>query len=386
MGSFNFFSRNFLGICISGLFYFSSFFILIPVLPIYVDNLGGTSSEIGLVTGVFAISSVALRPYFGKLADIYGLRTFLLLGSFLFALPYIAYILVDSIAVLYPIRIFHGIAHGVYLAAAFVYVADLAPDNRRGEVIGIYSTMSVFAMALSPALSAFIMSITNSFTIIFSTGLGMAVVAFIAAYVVDEKKLDRKKSSSPSVLKVLFKKPVLVASITLSTAAASYGAITTFLPIYAPSKGIYSIGLFFTVHAAFTMFSRVFAGKISDIYGRYKVIIPFMALLIVSVGLLAIMDSMIIMLTVAALFGIGIGSIMPTLNAYIVDEVSEEERSSSLAVFSSFQDVGVCLGAILFGFIGGLSDYSTMYFSVCGFVFLGLLIFALGARKSIKSE
>lgn len=386
MNSFKIFSKNFLGICISGFFYFSSFFILIPILPIYVDNLGGTSSEIGLVTGIFAISAVALRPYFGKLADIYGLRKFLLIGALLFALPYIAYSLVDSINILYPIRILHGIAHGIYMAAAFVYVADLAPEDRRGEIIGIYSTMNVLAMALAPALGSFIMSITNSFTVIFSTGLAMAIVSFMAAYTVDEKKLGKKASGSISILTVFLKKPVLVGSFTLGTAAAAYGSITTFLPVYAPLKGIYNVGLFFTFYAVFTILSRVVAGKLSDRHGRYKVVLPCMILLIVAMGLLATMDSMIIMFIAAALFGMGFGSILPTLNAYIVDEVNEEERSSSLAVFSSFQDIGVCLGAVLFGFIGEFSGYSNMYTSTCGFVFLGFMVFVLGARKSRKQQ
>jgi predicted MFS family arabinose efflux permease len=51
----------------------------------------------------------------------------------------------------YLLRLLHGVAHGGYLAASYAYIADLAPTERRGEVIGIYATSNVVAMAFFPA-------------------------------------------------------------------------------------------------------------------------------------------------------------------------------------------------------------------------------------------
>lgn len=386
MDSFKYLSRNFIGICLSTFLYFGSFYLLMPVLPIFVDYLGGTTSQIGLVTGVFTVSSVLFRPYFGKLTCLYGPKKFLLSGAALFALPFIAYGFVSSIELLYPLRLFHGLAHGVYLAASSAYIANLAPDHRRGEVIGVFGVMNVTAMALCPALGSFIISTTNNFLILFSCGVVMALIALLAISIIDDQHTTNPDNCEVSIKTVFFRKPVLVASLTLCTSASAYGAIITFLPVYAPIKGIYSIGLFFTAYAIFTLLSRVFAGKMSDIYGRYKVILPFTCLIIIATGLLTVMDSVFIMILVAAFFGLGFGAFMPTLNAYIVDEVSTVERGSALAVFTSFMDVGISLGAIVFGVIGEFFGYATMFGTAACFVVLGLIIFAIGGRTDAKAS
>lgn len=70
---FSLLSRNFICICLSSFLYFGSFYLFaLPVLPQFVAWLGGTTSQIGLVTGFFTMMSVITRPYFGKLADKYG--------------------------------------------------------------------------------------------------------------------------------------------------------------------------------------------------------------------------------------------------------------------------------------------------------------------------
>jgi hypothetical protein len=40
----------------------SVFYILIPTLPIYLLRSGSTEAEIGVLIGVFFVSSLALRP------------------------------------------------------------------------------------------------------------------------------------------------------------------------------------------------------------------------------------------------------------------------------------------------------------------------------------
>lgn len=93
-------------------------------------------------------------------------------GAGLFALLFFAYGQMQTIVPLYILRVMHGIAHGAYLAAAFAYVADLAPAARRGEVMGIYGAANVVAMALFPAWGSSIITNTHDFSILFVTAIG----------------------------------------------------------------------------------------------------------------------------------------------------------------------------------------------------------------------
>ncbi len=380
MSDFSLLSRNFIMICLSGFFYFGSFYLLLPTIPQFVAGLGGTTSQIGIVVGLFTLSSVILRPYFGKQADSYGRKKMMMFGAGLFALLFVLYSQIQTVVPLYILRILHGIAHGIYLAAAFAYVADLAPPPRRGEVMGIYGVANVVAMALFPAWGSMIITGSQDFSRLFLYSVITAGAAFAAACFVDEIKPPATRQPAVSIWTVGRQPAVLVASLTFLAAATAYGAVITFLPVYAPRQGITNFGIFFTTYAIFTLISRVIAGKLSDRYGRRKVILPFLTLLAAATFLLSFLDDVRLLVLIGGCFGLGFGAFMPALSAFVVDRTLPHERASALAFFTSFMDVGITAGAVILGIVGEYWDYGAMY-SVAGIIVcLGILLFAFGTR------
>ncbi|MDF2633638.1 MAG: tetA 2 [Pelosinus sp.] len=384
MSEFSLLSRNFTFVCLSSFLYFGSFYLLLPTIPQFVADLGGTTSQIGVVVGIFTMSSVVLRPYFGKLADRYGRKKMMLFGSGLFALLFAIYSQVQEIVPLYLLRVFHGIAHGSYLAAVFAYVADLAPLKRRGEVMGVYGVANVVAMALFPAWGSMIIASTHDFSRLFLFSTITAGAAFLTVFFVDEIKPEENQKQTVSVWTVARQPAVLVASLTFFTAATVYGAVITFLPVYAPKQGLANIGIFFTTYAIFTLISRVIAGKLSDRYGRRKVILPFLILLTIATFLLPFLQSLYLLVLIGACFGLGFGAFMPALNAFVVDSTLPHERASALAFFTAFMDVGITTGAVILGIVGEYWGYATMY-GVGGIVVsLGFILFATYSTEPYK--
>ncbi|BBB91452.1 MAG TPA: MFS transporter [Methylomusa anaerophila] len=382
MSQFKLLSKNFICICLSSFLYFGSFYLLLPVLPQFVASLGGTTSQIGLVTGFFTMVSVLIRPYCGKLADKYGRKKLLLFGAGLFALLFFFYDRIQAVVPLYLLRILHGVAHGSYLAAAYAYVADLAPVERRGEVMGIYGAANVLAMALFPAWGSSLITGSQDFSTLFMVAIATAAAGFLAVAGIDERKPSEEGPPNVSILAVIRLRAVLVASLTLFAAATVYGAVITFLPVYAPGRGIVQVGIFFTTYAAFTLISRIVAGKLSDRFGRRAVILPCLTFVAIAAFLLPFLQGIYGLAFIGGLFGFGFGAFMPALNAFVVDEVSPRERASALAVFTSFMDVGITTGAVVLGIIGELRGYAVMFGLGGVVVVLGILLFAVGARAS----
>lgn len=382
MTEFSLLSRNFIFVCLSGFLYFGSFYLLLPTIPQFVDSLGGTTSQIGVVMGSFTMASVVLRPYFGKLADRYGRKKIMLAGAGCFALLFALYAQVQNIIPLYALRIFHGIAHGSYLAASYAYVADLAPLKRRGEVMGVYGVANVVAMALFPAWGSMIITNTHDFSRLFLYSIITAAAAFLAAFCIDEIKPEEHQKQVVSIWEVARQPAVLVASLTFFTAATVYGTVITFLPVYAPKQGVNNFGIFFTTYAIFTLTSRIIAGKLSDRYGRRKVILPFLTLLAAATFLLPFLKSVPLLVVIGGCFGLGFGAFMPALNAFVVDKTLPHERASALAFFTAFMDVGITAGAVLLGIVGEYWGYGTMYGVGGILVCLGIILFAVGSSDS----
>lgn len=382
MSEFSLWSRNFIFICLSSFLYFGSFYLLLPVLPQFVVSLDGTMSQIGLVMGSFTMASVVIRPYFGKLADNYGRKRMMLFGAGLFALLFSIYGQIQAITPLYLLRVLHGIAHGGYLAAAYAYIADLAPFRRRGEVMGIYGVANVVAMALFPALGSFIITSTQSFSMLFIVSIITAAASFLAVFFIDEIKPQESSKQKVSILAIVRQRAVLVASLTLFTAATVYGAVITFLPVYAPERGLINFGIFFTTYAIFTLISRVIAGKLSDRFGRRKVILPFLTLVAIATFLFPFLQNLYLLAFIGGCFGLGFGAFMPALNAFVVDETSPQERASALAFFTAFMDVGITTGAVVLGIVGEYWGYATMFALGGVVVVLGIVLFAACSKKT----
>lgn len=382
MENFSLWSRNFVLVCIANFFYFGSFYLILPILPQYVVELGGTPGQIGLVTGYFTLASVVLRPYLGKYADEHGRKRVMLLGVGLFALLFMVYSQVQQVIPLYALRILHGVAHGAFIAACFAYVADLAPVERRGEVLGIFGVSNVVSMALFPAWGIAIIKSTGNFSALFTLSFGIAAAALLMVVFVREIKPQAKKEKAESIFVVARQRAVWIASLTLFAAATIYGAIITFLPVYAPERGVSDFGVFFTTYAGFTLISRVVAGKMSDRFGRRAVIIPFMCLVAMAVFFFPLLRDSYLLMFIGGCFGLGFGAFMPALGAYVVDQTIPKDRGSALAFFTAFMDLGITAGSVGLGLVGGYLGYDSMFVIGGIIVVMGILLFAIGSRTS----
>lgn len=51
-------TRSFTIICLATFFFYLSFYLILPVMPLYVAAMGGTSFQIGLIIGLFAFVAI----------------------------------------------------------------------------------------------------------------------------------------------------------------------------------------------------------------------------------------------------------------------------------------------------------------------------------------
>lgn len=78
---------DFLLITLGNLFIFLGFQMLLPIMPVFALELGGTEAWAGMVTGIFTLASVIMRPITGRLLDRQG-RKGVYLGGFQYSQQY----------------------------------------------------------------------------------------------------------------------------------------------------------------------------------------------------------------------------------------------------------------------------------------------------------
>src|SRR5699024_8790439 len=155
----------------------------------------------------------------------------------------------------------------------------------------------------------------------------------------------------------------------------TFGGITSFLPLYAEVKDVGGIQLYFISYAALLMVSRVFAGKIYDKHGDLFVIPPGISLIFVAMLLLSWLPNTMTMIIAGALYGLGFGSVQPALQAWAVDKAPLNRKGMANATFFSFFDLGVGVGAMLFGQLAYLFSYGIIYIVAAGSVMTSLIVY-----------
>lgn len=115
----------------------------------------------GTIVGVFALSAVLVRPWFGNMLDRRGRKVILIIGVGIFLVSALAYNLAFSILALLALRVVHGIGWGASTTATATMASDVIPAVRRAEGMGYYGLAATLAMSLGPALGLYLVKYSS---------------------------------------------------------------------------------------------------------------------------------------------------------------------------------------------------------------------------------
>jgi MFS family permease len=350
--------------------FYLSFYLLLPVTPLYAAHLGGRESEIGYIIGVFALTAMVLKPISGVGIDRWGRRPILLAGAMVFFTSSLLYGLARSVRGLMALRSFHGIGMGLNPTAATAMATDLAPPERRGEAMGYFGAGANVALAVGPALGIWIVN-ASSFQALFFYSAAVALVSVGTVWGLRETGRPRADVGDRVAFSNMFSRAaVFPAGITLAL-YATYGGVISFLPLFVGKGGLGNPGLFFTVYALVLAAARPVAGILSDRFGRAPVIAPGMFLVGLSLVGLSRTETMAGVLWVGAGYGLGFAMAQPTLMAMSTDRLPAEERGRALGTFYTAWELGIGGGSIVMGKLLSATSFPVMFRVMGGIAVVG---------------
>lgn len=149
-------SRVLFFVFVTVLFDMVGFGIVIPLLPFYVQSMGGSAEVVGLLLGTFAFTQTIATPMLGRLSDRYGRRP-IILASLLgntFAMVIFACAAEEGwLWLLFLSRILAGATAG-NLAACQAAVADVTSGAERAAGMGRVGAGIGLGLVIGPILGA----------------------------------------------------------------------------------------------------------------------------------------------------------------------------------------------------------------------------------------
>ena len=342
----------FILLCVSNMLFAGSFSMIIPELPNYLSNMGGEDYK-GLIISLFTLSAGLSRPFSGKLADTVGRVPLLIFGTLVCVVCSLLYPLLTSVAGFLLLRFFHGFSTGFKPTASSAYAADIVPISRRGEAMGIMGVSMNVGASMFPPLGSYLV-LEFSTDIMFYVSSGLALVSIMILMGLKETlpetqrfQLGLLKLKKDEIISV---KALPIAFVTVCV-YLTFGILLTISPDQADHLGLENKGLIFTSFTVCTFFSRLTAGKVSDIYGRIVVIKVSIVFVFASLVYMGQADSVMHLMLASGALGFSTGIASPAVFAWVIDISPEDRRGRYMATVYIALEIGIGLGAILSAWI-----------------------------------
>jgi MFS family permease len=372
---------------VGGAAIFSSTISKNPVLPLLAQSLGADAAAIGLIAAASTVTGILTSLLAGRLSDRLGRRPLLLLAGIVFATAPFLYLAVSTPLMLGLVRAYHGLATAVFGPVASAYVTDLSATGR-GERLGVFSSAQLAGRSIAPAIGGVLLAVGPWEWVYVAAGLtGIAVLAGMWP-LAEPTTVEPSTPEEPNGVITIASPAIIATSVAEAGQFFAFGAIETFLPLYAVSIGIapIGIGLLFAVQVGVRTLLRPLFGRVSDRHGRRGPILAGLVVSAVATALLPLTVDLAALLALSAAFGLGLSLAQAATQAFVADLAPAPVRGTALGLMSTIMDIGQAAGPVIVGLLVAASSYR------CGFLAAGLVVmaamclFGLVVRSSHEKE
>lgn len=377
----------------AGLCFWTGIASLLPTIPLYITDSGGTQQEVGLVMGAFAIGLILARPSLGRRADYHSRKQVLLIGLVVGGIAPLGYLLAHSIPILFCIRAFHGISIAAFTTAYTAYVVDQAEPTRRTEILGYTSLVTPVGIGIGPVFGGLIQS-HFGYAVLFMASSFLAWIGFVCIFALKESAMTQKQASHErnqqnwlasfhNSGKLFLEARLRVLSLIMLGAGSIFGTLSTFMPLLVRELNIdFNPGYYylFAAVASFTM--RLVSGQFAQRFGKGRLITLSILCYFISMVLLWQGTSTLTLILSGFIEGCGGGLLIPLISAVVADRSNEHERGQVFSVCLGGFDLGIALAGPIFGMVIPFIGLRNVFLGASLISFAALVIFVCYGNQS----
>ena len=354
-----------------------------PLLPGYVDDLGLSKAQAGILSAAYAAGTLVAALPAGYVAGRIGPRRTVIAGLAVIGGASVVFGLVDNFYALVAARLLQGAAGALVWSGALTWVVTSASEEKRGSLIGTVLGIAITGALLGPALGAAAGAIGTGPA--FSAILVISVVLIYFSWgVPDTAASDRQPLSD--VFRTLISRPVLDASLFVVAPSLMFGAVDVIVPlrIDALGGGHVVIAAGFIGGAALEAILAPIAGRTSDRIGRRMPYAVGLTICAVSMVVIALAGSLAGVIGGLILTSVGAGLCFAPAMTVVADiaEASELHQGYAAGLSNIGWAAGQVLGGIGGGVVAELTGNAATGIAIA--VLLGLIV--IYALRTIEAE
>ena len=326
--------------------------VLNPAFRAIGDAFQITADQVGLLTTVYSIPMVILSPVVGIIADRIGRRRILGLSALIFGLSAILSVNADTYAILLFSELLRGIGQPGLAIVTIVLIGDFYTDKNRNHVMGINTAIMNAGLAVFPIIGGILagMSWKYPYFVIFAA----IPIALLAFFGLDEPEIKKEQGKILPYIKdaLTYYKNGRVIAIS-SVSFAVYTLLAGCFLVYAafiledPSW----IGVIFAVMSVFSCIPSVMVEPLIKKLGEENLVRITFVLFAIAFIIGANVTSVLTAMMFSAVFGLGIGIIMPVQMIMLLPLSPDHVRGAFISIQNLMHRLGQAIGPVLFGFM-----------------------------------
>ena len=383
-------TKNFLIDSMANFLIYLVYYLLMIIIASYaMDNLQASLSEAGLAVGIFIVGALLARIFGGKSIEQVGRKKMLYIGLTVYLITTVLYFTLTNLPLLFLVRLLHGVGFGIASIATGTIIANIIPQERRGEGISYYAMSTTLASAIGPFLGIYLNQHVSFHTIVV-TCVALVAVSYIAAFFlkVPEAKLtiEQLENMNRFTLSNFIEFKALPISVIGAILGFCYSSIIGFLASYTKEIHLIEAGsFFFIVYSVAILISRPLTGRWFDSKGENFVMYPSFVAFAIGLVLLSMAQQGLFLLLAGMLIGLGFGTFLSS-GQTIAIKSSPDRMGLATSTFFAIADVGVGIGPFFLGFLVSLFGFRGLYMSMASVVFLTMCLYYLLCGRMAKSE
>ena len=358
------------------------------IIPLFILEIGGSTTILGLISGVTNAIANILKGITGWMSDkINKRKPFIVAGYTLSNLSKPLIGLSPSWGMVLGLKTTDRIGKGLRTSSRDTLISYYA--EKKGKAFGLHRAMDALG-AVFGSLLAFLLLFLNfdySQIIIFSIIPGLIAIAFLLPVKdVSPEELDKKlgkKNQKDKIEKIdrNFIKLIVILGV-IEFASLDVVFIILRASYYIPSGLIFLIPVFYLVlNVVYTIFSPI-NGSLSDRFGRKPIIIIGLSILLISCVILAFpveisLFSVVLIIIIFIMHGFYLASVDPISRAYIADLVGKEKRGRAYGYYYFSVGFISMAEALVFGYLYDAFSFTWAFIYISILLAVCIVIFAV---------
>jgi DHA1 family multidrug resistance protein-like MFS transporter len=358
------------------------FGIVIPILPFYVERMGASGADLGLIMAIFAAMQFIFSPMWGDVSDRIGRRPVIMIGIVGNALAQVLFGLSTQLWMIYAARALSGILSAATFPAAMAFISDTTSEENRGGGMGILGAAMGVGMTLGPGIGGVMARFGLSAPFFAAAGISLIILVLVYLFLPESLPPERRVGKAGKLRTVdlgqlwqaLFS-PIgylLFLAFLLSFALTNFEAIFGLYALRRYGYGTTQVGVIMTVVGLTTaLVQGLLTGPATRRLGEVWVIRTSLLVSAIGFATMLLAASLPTVLLTTSIFVFGNALLRPSVSS-LISKRTHLPQGIAMGLNNAFMSLGRIAGPIA---AGALLDVSLFlpYLTGAVLMFPGLL-------------